>query len=799
MSFKRKFSLLFASVLMISSVGCSDFINGQETKEEELHFSNEKLACLQGVPETLKRLTNGDGEKEEIRTSVDCLRQALMYFQKKTYGAQGNAYTVEEMRRFFSKYFLKENVVTPEFALELMKIKKAILGGSSNNLTKEEITRLIDVLAIVRDEAVDLAPHIKLLLLGVPVDQANWQQVSAAVEQLRVGLQRLLEKTETSRSDYSFEDGKRALKGFKEFIKDEDTDKNVTQWLPVVEVVKNVLMGQEAQLATYTQWKGSLNSLIDLYGLVLKYHYIIHNFDMSTQPKVREVSQFIGQAIDLIEGAPQITTRGMIPLEDIDNLITTILGLPQIQAIAKIRPISIQTLYRAAILRLLEPGRNGDSRGILGLEKKHIVALRREYNVWRLVQNFVDSQLVAGRSADALIAKDDLLEKYAKFNAVGYIKAGLSTDPYEHMALENAWKDYGDLLNSAVLISYNAKGRIEEFNDAHASTTTWKSLTTSNLMRTMSRGLLLAYGSNTSGELTKAAMQTSGLVTWYEDFKELMFDLKAFDPRTGNTGERSFQEANFFTFSGNGDSYMNQRETFEFVSLLFSAGLSSSGSVYNDMLLAGCGKANGKSLADDVDPLGFYYLNEQCFQTNFRLNFSKYFDNLPEMAKFVANLKPEQWKEFYTTLRYLAYVSPKEDQGFVEVANIRTMVTVLHYMESVMLIYDGNRNQTLSLDEVYAASPRFLPYIKEMKKDIPFDTLLNQGFAYMVFYGKEGSAAEIAWFQAQKIWLDEADRLNLMRAMKAIKDMQLRAAAKKLQKKAADAAVMQNKAKNSQK
>ncbi len=797
MSFKHKLSLFMASVILLVTVGCSDFINGHETKEEELNFSNEKLACLKVVPEHLKKLTNGEAEKEEIRTSADCLRQALVYFQKKTYGAQPNAYTVEEIRRFFSKYFLKENVVTPEFALELMKIKKAILGGSVNTLTKEEITRLNEVLAVVRDEAVDLAPHMKLLLLKVPNNEANWQQVSAAVEQLRVGLQRLLEKTETSRSDYTFDDAKRALKGFKAFIKDEDTDKNVTQWLPVVEVVKNVLMGREAVLTTSTQWKGSLNSLIDLYGLLLKYRYVIHNFDMSTQPKVREVSQFVGQAIDLLEGSPQITTKGMIPLEDIDNLIATVLDLPQVQEVVKIRPISIQILYRAAILRLLEPGRNGDSRGIMGLEKKHILALRREYNVWRLVQNFIDSQLIANRTTSTPITKTELLDKYGKFNAVSFIKSGLSTDPYEHTALENAWKDYGDLLDSDVLISYNANGRIEEFNTAHSMATSWSSLTKSNLMRTMSRGLLLAYGSNTSGELTKAAMQESGLVTWYEDFKDLMFDLKAFDPRTGNTGKRSFQEANFFTFSGNGDSYMNQRETFEFVSLLFSAGLSSSSSVYKDMLLAGCAKINGKTHADDVDPLGFYYLNESCFQTQFRLNFSKYFDNLPEMAKFVSQLRPEEWQEFYTTLRFLARVSEKEDQGFVEVANIRTIVTVLHYMESVMMIYDENHNQALSLDEVYKASPRFLPFIKTVKKDIPFDTLLNQGFAYMVFYGKEGSATDIAWFQAQKMWLKEASRLNLMRAMKAIKIMQNKEAEK--QKNAAKAALMQNKAKNSQK
>jgi hypothetical protein len=598
--------------------------------------------------------------------------------------------------------------------------------------------------------------------------------VSAATEQLRVGAQRLLEKTELSRSDYSFEDGKRAIKGFKEFVKEKDTEARVSQWLPVVEVVKNVLMGREAQLATFSQWKGSVNSLVDLYGLFLKYHYVIHNFDTSNQSKVREVSQFIGQAIDLIEGCPQIITHGMIPLEDIDNLIETVLNLPQVQSVVQIRPVSIETLYRAAILRLLEPGRNGDSRGILGLEKKHIVSLRREYNVWRLVQSFADSQLYGDRSVDQPISRNDLLLSYKQFDHGTVIRKGLSTDPYEQTALNNAWNDYGDLLKSNVLVVYNKNGRIEEYNNNETLTTDWTGLTKSNLMRAMSRGLLLAYGSNTSGELTKATMQKDGLVTWYDDFKELMFDLKAFDPRTGNTGERSFQEANFFTFSGNGDDYMNQRETYEFVSLLFSAGLSSSASIYNDMLVEGCGKANGQSLREDTDPLGFYYLNDKCFERQFRLQFNKHFDNLPEMSRWVARMTESEWTEFYSTLRFLSRVSAKEDQGLVEVANIRTMVTIIHYIESIMVSYDKDRNQTLSLDEVYTASPRFMPFIKKSTK-VTMDTLLNQGFAYLVFYGKEGNGAQLAWFQAQKIWMNEATRMNLLRVIKVIKQRDMAA------------------------
>ncbi|MBO9665622.1 MAG: hypothetical protein J7501_02265 [Bdellovibrio sp.] len=758
MSFKNKVLLGLISVLTVSTVGCSDFINGQKAQKEEIKFSNERLACLKDVPPSLKKFSVGEATKTDIRGGMDCMRDALIYFQKKTYGARSDAYTVEEMRRFFSKYFLKENVVTPEFAQELMKIKKALLGGSSAYLTKEEITRLVDVLAIVRDEAVELAPHVQILLTSLPKEGARWDNVSAATEQLRVSLQRLLDKTELAKSDYGFDDAKKALAGFREFIKGSEPFAPYDQyskWIPVVEAVKNVLMGQQAQIVNLHQWKNSLDSLIDLYGLALKYHYVIQNFDMSTESKVREVSQFIGQTLDLIENCHQMKTTGVIPLEDIDSLIDTV--MPKLHL--SIREKSIKRLYRAAILRLLDPARRGDSRGVLGLEKKHLAALRREYNVWRLNQSFIDFQ--NDHAEDAPITQQSLLEKYKKFNSGYIIEKGLSNDPYEQIALDKSWDDTLDLLKSPVLLAYNSHGRVQEINTDTPVQASWASLTKSNLMRALSRGLMIAYGENVAGRMSEARLSKQGLIDWYDDFMDLMLDLKAFDPRSGNSGSRSFMEANFFTMSGNGDDWMDSRETYEFVSLLFSAGLSSSANLSADMTAASCAVL-------EKDIFGFNYLDEKCFKTQLRRNFGNYFDNLPQMSHFVAGLDDEQWNEFY---RNLIFVSASIDQrpGLIETANIRTIVTILHYVESIMVIYDKDRNQTLSLDEVYGAAPRFMSFLKSQGKTSS-EMILKQGFAYLVFNGNEPSVTDLAKFQAQKLWLGEATRGDILRVIKALKD-----------------------------
>lgn len=159
-----------------------------------IEFSDSRLTCLKSIPAQLEQFSIGDAKEADIRAGFDCMGDALLYFNKRTFGSVENGYTVEEMRRFFGKYFLKENNVSPEFAGELMKIKKALLGGSTEHITKDEVVRLIEILKVTRDEAVELAPHMKILLSAKDQKKADWDKITAAVAQLRRGLLRLLEK-----------------------------------------------------------------------------------------------------------------------------------------------------------------------------------------------------------------------------------------------------------------------------------------------------------------------------------------------------------------------------------------------------------------------------------------------------------------------------------------------------------------------------------------------------------------------------------------------------------------------------
>ncbi|WP_413568152.1 hypothetical protein ACLWBD_10595 [Bdellovibrio sp. HCB117] len=756
---KSKINIAMAATLAFTSVGCSDFLNGKKAEPQVMELSDARFKCLQSLPNQLQKFSVGDAQEKDIRDGSDCMIEALLYFNKRTFGSLPNAYTVEEMRKFFGKYFLKENNVTPQFAAELMKIKQALLGGATTYITKEEIIRLVEILKVVREEAVQLAPHVKILLNQKTQKTAEWEQITLATDQLRLALQRLLDKTQIAKSEYSFEDAKKALAGFSEFIRGETPFAPYDQygeWIPVVESVKNILMGERAQFTSKLQWSESLDTLINLYELALKYHYSLSDLKFEDRSKLRQVSQFLGQSLQLIQNSHGLKTTGRITIKDIDNLIEQLTA----KFPSSISGKALKKTYRAVLIKVLDPERKSDTRDLQGLERKHLATIAREFNIWRLHQSFVDSLQYDEMGGG--YTQSELYQAYTKFNRSFVIEKGLVDDAFEQKALELAWQDYGEILKKETPVSFNEQGRLIIARDAKNMKQTWKSLTKANFVRALARLLTLGWGDNTKGRMTSASISQPGLISWYDDFQEIGRDLKAFDPRSANSGGRSFLEANFFTFSGNGDQAMDQSETYEFVSTLVAAGLSSSQAVQDHMGLAGC-------LIEEKDVFGNAFIKEECFKSQIRKHFDLYFNNLPGMVQYVRSLSTADWEQFY---RHLAVASeaPSQKRGYVETANIRTMVTILHYIEGLMVMYDADGSSTLSLDEIYAATPRFMSFFKTVT-DTKSETLLEEGFAYLVFRGSIPGAGGLARFQWDKMWgIDDARRMEIVRIFGTLKD-----------------------------
>ncbi len=749
-------AILIPAVLLLSA--CGEFLRGRKSEPEVIELSDEKFACLQSLPNSLENFTLGIAHEQEIRSSIDCLSEALRYFQKRTFGSEVGAYTVDEMRRFFSKYFLKENVVTPEFATELMKIKASLLGGSIRHITKLELSGLIQLLDIVKEESIQLAPHMKVLINQKSLE-TDISKVNQSTNQLRKSLHRLLNATQIDKHDYSFDDAKKALRGFADFIQGSDMVspyENYAKWLPLVEAVKIFLVGEYAQFRSLVSWGQNLDTLIDIYSLTLQFQHLLADGKIEGQNEVRQLGALASQALNVLERSHQMKQLGHIPLKDIDNLIDQVLarmtvhdGMPT--------AYSLKKTYRIVLVQMLESKGNADSRSLVGFEKKHLTALKRELNTWSLSQIFIDTIF---KTPAQYLTQLQVQAAHHDFAVNSVIQERLSKDPLEQRSLKESWIDFGKLLARSQPVSFDSVGRVKIGTRIHIQN--WSSLTRFNVMRSLARLLMLGYADNTKGPLHLAQLKEQGLVAWYEDFNELGIDIKAFDKRMTNSGARSFKEANFFTFSGNGDGWMDQNETFEFVSILLSAGLLTSGTLQDHAAQAGCAVA-------EKDILEKSYLTRTCFKDFLKNQFGRYFANLPGMANYVDSLQSDQWEQFYSYLEKAAE-APDQQPGLVETANIRTLVMILHYIESVMVTYDQNFSQGLSISEINSATPRFMSFLKSIAKGQP-EAILRQGFAHLVFRGFIPDLGDLLIFQGQK-WsgLGEARRMEIARLFGTLKE-----------------------------
>lgn len=760
-----KFLSVFFSLVAFLQVGCSDYLSGKKHTPEVIELKNTQLQCLSKVPEEIKKFTDGTASDQELSDSVVCLQQALIYFKDRTKGSGIDAYTAADMRSFFGKYFLKENNVTSELSLDLMRLKQVLLGGSSQEITKTEISKLVELLSDIRREAILIRPHVKNLTLS-SVDVKN-EELNESFRVFRSSLQRLLEKTDITRSDYSLEEAKSLFSGLADFI---TGDKPFTlyvqasEYLPLLESLKKVLLGEDARLLTGSDWRKALNIWIDLYELLIKGGYSLkggQTWDAKALNKYLELGQGF---LRLLEKSPRMQKEGNISFQDLDNLFSEINGQGWLPV--EVSDHAIQETYRVIVARMLDYERKGDSRGLSGLQLKHLLALKRELAIFEMQQLFAEKVLSQGR-----MASTDLVIEAQKAPLAEFFQELNVKDVLEQKSLADSWQHFIKLLSTSHPMHFDEKGRVTVSAQVRELGYDWKALTRFSIMSSLSRLLVLGYSERSGSNLENLALvkdakrRLNGLSDWYRDFDSLGIEIKAFDPRSVDSGARTFLEASLFTPSGDGDDLLNSVETFEFVSMLLSGGLGTSSLIQQGLQSAGCVQPK------TVDVFGFSMFNEACVRSHLRSEFSQYFANLPAMSRWVSGLNTEEFNDFFDDLLTVSKVDKNLASSLVEVADLRTAVMVLHYTESVMVQYDRNRDDKLTSDEIKAASTKFLGFLRGLSPGTS-DGNLQSAFAYLVIYGRIPSASDVITFQLKEFFItaEGAQRGQVLKVFRTLKE-----------------------------
>lgn len=752
--------LILISVLVITN-SCSDLLKSNKEQEKSLEFEDARLSCLDSSTDTLKQFDRHSTDPDQIITSLKCYQTSLEYFNSKTKASLDNPdnYTTDNLRKFFGKYLGDDSRVSESLADQMMLLKSALLGGSDSSMSRSELQNLISLMQMVQVEVAKLKPYWKMLLVADQSETVTSEMITSAQKQLLESFGHILRKTQLSKSDYSFNDLRNLVYEIEMFAeKSAQPSQNVKSWLDLVENTKKVLFGENVDMGSLAKWNEALRMVSEIHRFYMIYSYQFNNVDMFSKPGIESGDEMLVLSLKLLDSSWVIKTTE-IPFSVTEAFFKSLYEkklLPD-----NITAAGIDETYRAIVTRVLERESSNSAETVIGLDRKHLTTLKTEYEVWKSTQNFID-----------LFPEKFNYEEFQKKLSEYKIKTDNHFSVPNPKLIREAWNDWKFHMNQKIPLLYTTEGQLKLVSRPQdIKEWPWYSLARLNVMRTLARSLMLGYGVNRTSFVVNEKLNEQSLTSWYADYGKLGVEIKAFDPRSGNSGPRSFFEANLFTMAGNGDGFNDRQEVFEFINIIFSSGLSGLTKIQNHMTEMKCDLPK-------IDIMGNAWIINDCFKVQLRKNFSNFFSNLDGLSNSVAKMSDQNWNDFYAELLSFSK-NPENNPNELETSDLRTMVVILHYIESMYIHFDLDRDDRLSKEELIQASSRFVGFFKTMFKlesdpntlrDRFYKYAVSQGFACMVLTGQMPALSSCSKVFLQDAWENRySDRLRILKTLNQLK------------------------------
>lgn len=763
--------IMAISMIMGTLVGCEKFTRAPEKDpakqgqdEDTIKVELKEVSCLKDTPKLLQAFLDDEGDAKSLETGIGCIQDSLKAFAKHTRGEKSDSYSGKEIQNFFNKYLLKENNISDNFQHEIMKLKTIVVGGTTDTITRVELEQFHQFLGELKSVGEKLHGKLKLLFFRKKQSEVSYQDVADVQKAVQEVASQILDRSKITTSRYQWVDLISFFTELNAFVGDSKGLREALKWVPLAESVKVLFIGENAKLLTEQEWRASVKWTIDTYAVILKFFYTIRGSEFKSADEWPVLTIWLDEVLKGIEASPVMKEKKLLDAKAIDRLAEEIYDLKLFKTVLSLE--LIKSSYRKVLVHIFDrlPGGAGDPQNISGLNERHLRIFKREYNIWKIGQMFLND--VYRTHKDVTIPV--LVEATKKFDFKSKIKE-MTQEPLEQREYEQAWIDYAMSFAWEKPLLFDSENKLVLAYTKNLVKNSFSGMSLHNFIRTITRLLVFGYGEKNSGALFRNNVSEKGLMQLEEDFREFGQRIGFLDPRTENPAARTFKEANWFTADGNGDGWMTPRETMQELAALISGGQSVAGQIMADL-------ENSKCETGDKDPFDKPIMKEACFVQALRANFFKYFGNMQWMVADFAKINKDdnQFTAFYQSIMAVARLKPEfHKPGQIEYAEIRTVTTILHYVETLVIVYDKNGNQKLDETELSAAVPRFASFIEQsLKERGQSSDNIEDIFLYLLYNGQEptGYSDMIPFIAKRKVWgLGEVDKLNILKVLGAFK------------------------------
>ena len=730
-------SLLCLSILIS---GCSLKTGDSSPQKDPAQLSEKKFSCLTQISEEVDRYFKAEASTEDVRRFMNCAQEALRTFAYYSEDPQKPGYKPEQIAQFLNRYFLPKNKIESGFLKEALRLKVLIAGGSPDLVTYSEFNRLIEIIGILRDEAVRHVPHLALYNNSLS-KRASYDQMHQARRDLNRTAQALSAIFLKSKKTYDIQYLKSFLDEVRKFLAWQDYRQNILDSEHLIQLVaayKGIVTGTNTDTIEPQDWEALLTSSAEILAQIIEYTSVIQKEEHFQGPALENLIDYADRTFNIIQSSIQKQPGKTISISRFEQVVDSLGGLGFLPN--NIKAASIKPVLKLAIQRMLRDPHQTQPQGILGLSASGLNEARKEFYIWAESQRHISKMAALRRSnLDLTDAHSYLVKKQSEQAPQHFLDIMRKFRPMFRDKDPRVWLvPTVDRAQYEISFNYSNLSRLNAFG---------------SLMRLLIRGFAL----DRQRIIDSSGVTIQEMENFYQTVKSLGFDLKLMDPRSQRVGIRSFQEGNMFTFSGNGlqpkekdhKALLTYTEGVELLAFIWSGG-DVRDRIYKNSMKR-CEMANAP-----LDVFGYKKVLRRCFFNHFDLNSFDELSNLPRMKSYMLSLKGAEKTAFWSGLEDIARIQC-ENPNYVEQAEIATMATILHYIEVLFVVYDRDLSGVLDGYEVMAAFPRFHHFLSdkvvELKKKNYDVKTLKSIFTFLVREGRLPVGASDKW----SIWWNQSD------------------------------------------
>lgn len=766
----KKLFLGFGLVLLTS--GCSLDV-GDESPTGFNISMGDTTGCLNNTSETLEQYFNGEASKKQITRTFDCMAHSLAVFEKHIVGKNQDLYTADELKDFLEKsQLIGKNELSMGFLAEAMELKRAFFGGSSVHLSRSDLDRARKLITVFKYELIRLHPIMPLTTEHF--NKMSVKELDEATRLMKATGNSLGRAVRFSADRYEFESLKRFLHEMKVFQNADDSESGFSQVeenFPLLGAVKAVTVAPPTDEILPSDWQYLMTSVARWGGVYFKIQHFLANkgeASLIEGDHLKRLTLLVWEVKNLLDDAFKRQPDRMIPFYLLEDLVdaldeSSLVNLP-------VKPTAI----KHAMVPFFQKMLGGDDEGERGRQAKGwtIEATQRiwsHFKYWVEGQHYIEQAFLntygASEFKKGTLKEQDLVE----FTPTSKV----FKDPrFQKEAIETVQ----ELAEHFLPMFEHQFGEMTVRPELKEKKHTYTSLTHLQWM-SIGAGLFIQGYSDSPFHRASSTVDLKALKTFYEkDFWAVGYDMRVFDPRAKETAANSrFSEADMFTFHGNGDGRADYRELVELVSFMLS-GSGLSRKMYDEILPL-C------PVSPIRDVRGELRISAPCFHEKFFLRsqapleapyYTQLFHVIPGMEKFIGTLNFKKKRQFIEQLenaaRWGGYDSSAD--SFLETGDLESFGVILHYIDTVFIRFDRDRDGRLNTREADRAFPVFEQKLKEVtpfKDDTPSDRKnRREVFRYMLSKGKPPGTFRWIWWRYFNSSDFNSDRGRLMSVFAAV-------------------------------